>query len=291
MPRSDKLIYSYQLLSQKTPPSAKKKHVCSTCQRSFTTSAHLARHSRVHTRERNHRCPFPGCESRCSRQDNLQQQSVPFFFLISSCTNSILFSYRIHLSPGSRRVSIRANTSRKRASTSSSLSGFPESVTPLRKETPPVDQDRMYDSTPPLAQATLPSSNSLLDSSILGRVSASSYSPDPHHVLPALSSQELSLPLSPPPGNYNYRIVTPNYHDQSLANSCPTFVNHPMGPSRNASHNTISSNNFTYSHSDYGGHSQQSRSTSPSTAMHSRHSLSNINTPCILHPMHLRLQH
>jgi hypothetical protein len=116
----------------------------------------------------------------------------------------------------------------------------------------------------------------------LGRISASSspgisYSPDPHHV-PALSSQALSLPLSPPPGNYNYRIVTPNYHDQSLANSCPTFVNNPTGPSQNASHNTIGSNNFTYSHSDYGGHSQQSsRSASPSTAMHSRHSLSNID--------------
>jgi hypothetical protein len=113
MPRSDKLVYSSQLLSPKTPPSPKKKHVCSTCQRSFTTSAHLARHSRVHTGERNRRRPFPGCETRCSRQDNLQQQSVPFFVFISPCTNSILFSYRIHLSPGSCRVSIRS-TSRKR---------------------------------------------------------------------------------------------------------------------------------------------------------------------------------
>jgi zinc finger protein CreA/MIG len=42
---------------------------------------------RVHTGERNHKCPFPGCETRCSRQDNLQQH------------------YRIHLSPRSRRSS------------------------------------------------------------------------------------------------------------------------------------------------------------------------------------------
>ncbi|KAF9490971.1 hypothetical protein BDN71DRAFT_1355776, partial [Pleurotus eryngii] len=54
----------------------KKKHVCPTCERAFTTSGHLARHSRVHTGERNHKCPFPGCETRCSRQDNLQQQCV-----------------------------------------------------------------------------------------------------------------------------------------------------------------------------------------------------------------------
>ena len=52
----------------------KKKHVCATCDRAFTTSGHLARHSRVHTGEKNHKCPFPGCETRCSRQDNLQQQ-------------------------------------------------------------------------------------------------------------------------------------------------------------------------------------------------------------------------
>ncbi len=57
-----------------TTPAPKKKHVCPTCDRAFTTSGHLARHSRVHTGERNHKCPFPGCETRCSRQDNLQQQ-------------------------------------------------------------------------------------------------------------------------------------------------------------------------------------------------------------------------
>lgn len=52
----------------------KKKHICPTCSRPFTTSGHLARHMRVHTGERNHKCPFPACETRCSRQDNLQQQ-------------------------------------------------------------------------------------------------------------------------------------------------------------------------------------------------------------------------
>lgn len=63
-------------------PQPKKKHVCSTCSRAFTTSGHLARHTRIHTGERNHKCPFPGCETRCSRQDNLQQQSV-FVFQLS----------------------------------------------------------------------------------------------------------------------------------------------------------------------------------------------------------------
>ncbi|KAH8999150.1 hypothetical protein EDB92DRAFT_1790264, partial [Lactarius akahatsu] len=61
--------------------SNKKKHVCHVCQKAFTTSGHLSRHARIHTGERNHKCPFPGCDTRCSRQDNLQQH------------------YRIHLTP------------------------------------------------------------------------------------------------------------------------------------------------------------------------------------------------
>lgn len=52
----------------------KRPHICPTCSKAFTTSGHLARHTRIHTGERNHKCPFPGCETRCSRQDNLQQQ-------------------------------------------------------------------------------------------------------------------------------------------------------------------------------------------------------------------------
>ncbi|KAF7312785.1 Nrg1-like zn-finger transcription factor [Mycena kentingensis (nom. inval.)] len=68
-------------------------HICATCARAFTTAGHLARHARTHTGEKNHVCPFPGCATRCSRQDNLHQH------------------YRIHLSPGSRRKPGRRNLS------------------------------------------------------------------------------------------------------------------------------------------------------------------------------------
>ncbi|KAI0337979.1 hypothetical protein BDW22DRAFT_844523 [Trametopsis cervina] len=80
----------YDAMPPPPPTASKKKYSCTLCARGFTTSGHLARHARVHTGERNHKCPFPGCETKCSRQDNLQQH------------------YRIHMSPGSRRTSGQA---------------------------------------------------------------------------------------------------------------------------------------------------------------------------------------
>ncbi|KAL0085401.1 hypothetical protein J3Q64DRAFT_1743549 [Phycomyces blakesleeanus] len=57
------------------------------CDKSFTTSGHLARHNRIHTGEKNFQCLHPGCLSRFSRQDNMMQH------------------YRTHISPKSRRHS------------------------------------------------------------------------------------------------------------------------------------------------------------------------------------------
>jgi uncharacterized Zn-finger protein len=56
-----------------------KPHICQICKRGFTTGGHLQRHQRIHTGVKAFMCPFPGCETRTSRQDNLQQQYVQFF--------------------------------------------------------------------------------------------------------------------------------------------------------------------------------------------------------------------
>ncbi|CEP61173.1 C2H2-type zinc finger protein LALA0_S02e08350g [Lachancea lanzarotensis] len=51
----------------------RRKYVCKTCDKGFTTSGHLARHKRIHTGEKNHVCPHAGCGQRFSRHDNCVQ--------------------------------------------------------------------------------------------------------------------------------------------------------------------------------------------------------------------------
>ncbi|KAJ6587510.1 hypothetical protein DFH09DRAFT_1427563 [Mycena vulgaris] len=134
--------------------AAKKHHVCPVCDRGFSSTGHLARHARVHTGERNHKCPFPGCETRCSRQDNLQQH------------------YRIHLSPGGRRKSGRSVLRSKStpapstpaaaspcASDDVTVPSYREESPPL--EPPPLEDSRLYflndsppNTPPPLVEAT-----------------------------------------------------------------------------------------------------------------------------------------
>lgn len=60
-----------------------KPHICQICKRGFTTGGHLQRHQRIHTGVKAFLCPFPGCETRTSRQDNLQQQYVSISSSIS----------------------------------------------------------------------------------------------------------------------------------------------------------------------------------------------------------------
>lgn len=51
----------------------RRKHVCKICSTGFTTSGHLSRHNRIHTGEKNHSCPFEGCNQKFSRHDNCLQ--------------------------------------------------------------------------------------------------------------------------------------------------------------------------------------------------------------------------
>ncbi|KAL0950453.1 hypothetical protein HGRIS_010402 [Hohenbuehelia grisea] len=264
-----------------TTSQQKKKHVCPTCERAFTTSGHLARHSRVHTGERNHKCPFPGCETRCSRQDNLQQH------------------YRIHLSPGSRRSSARSAIARamnggsKRgagATLAAASSASPDLPPPLSAP-PALEPARMYapqhspapDSPPPLAQATLPATAHHLAPS--ARSSASpetSYAPLSHHQMP-----QQNMGMSPPPhqspqSQYSYRSGTTTYQEQSQGATNFTYV-HTTPLSHNGQQNSLQ-----YPPHHLYDNGSNSAPVSPDTAsgspvaglsLSSRHSISHISHP------------
>jgi uncharacterized Zn-finger protein len=89
--------------SSGAPPAAKRssrRYTCH-CNKSFTTSGHLARHTRIHTGEKNYVCPEPNCGARFSRQDNCMQH------------------YRTHSSTAGSK---RSSRKQRRLSTDSSAS-------------------------------------------------------------------------------------------------------------------------------------------------------------------------
>jgi hypothetical protein len=43
------------------------------CDKTFTTSGHASRHSKIHTAEKAVRCTHPGCEKKFNRADNMKQ--------------------------------------------------------------------------------------------------------------------------------------------------------------------------------------------------------------------------
>ncbi|UZJ51678.1 hypothetical protein CBS101457_000998 [Exobasidium rhododendri] len=53
----------------------KRRYPCShaSCDKTFSTSGHAARHNRIHTGSKPYRCTFPGCNASFSRQDNSLQ--------------------------------------------------------------------------------------------------------------------------------------------------------------------------------------------------------------------------
>jgi hypothetical protein len=114
-----------------TPPSPKtavaapavkrssRRYTCH-CGKSFTTSGHLARHTRIHTGEKNYVCPEVGCAARFSRQDNCMQH------------------YRTHQSgSGSKRAARKRRTSADTVSAQRATNVEPAvSKTVLRRQPP-----------------------------------------------------------------------------------------------------------------------------------------------------------
>ncbi|KAJ7472000.1 hypothetical protein FB451DRAFT_312655 [Mycena latifolia] len=167
-------------------PSKLHGHVCPRCNKAFTTTGHLKRHFRIHMGDK-HSCPFPGCETRCSRKDNLQQH------------------YKTHLYPRTRcRFSKSSMTSVSSArqtfgSASTSISGF---------------GGAQFTSSPPAMDSPPALSDSSSQSSGYSSHSGFSSPPNtPPELVPAialpLSDVRISLTASTMPSPHPYSSFCP----------------------------------------------------------------------------------
>lgn len=72
------VTYGVEINGYAAPPSpsltsSSRKFSCRVCGKKYMTAAHLTRHEATHTGIKPYECPYPGCGSRFSRNDNCMQ--------------------------------------------------------------------------------------------------------------------------------------------------------------------------------------------------------------------------
>ncbi|KAI1193705.1 hypothetical protein F5X97DRAFT_29390 [Nemania serpens] len=80
------------------------------CEKTFTTSGHASRHSKIHTAEKAVQCTFPGCHKKFTRADNMKQH-LETHFKDKSRTPSSSKSKSSSLSSSSKRGSMSSKSS------------------------------------------------------------------------------------------------------------------------------------------------------------------------------------
>ncbi|KAI8905240.1 hypothetical protein DFJ77DRAFT_551995 [Powellomyces hirtus] len=126
-------------VSRSVTPEPRPRRVCGTCQRSFTTSGHLARHMRIHTGVKPYKCLLTGCDSKFSRQDNMMQHYRTHLLKLQRADNShyVVEVQNLHeLQRGQRNKATRganAETSH-RSSLIANHAPTPPPTTPTRRK-------------------------------------------------------------------------------------------------------------------------------------------------------------
>lgn len=85
------------------------------CEKTFTTSGHASRHSKIHTAEKAVHCQFPGCHKKFTRADNMKQHLETHFKDKTRSSSGSQRSSKASLASNARRSS--TSSSRSRSST------------------------------------------------------------------------------------------------------------------------------------------------------------------------------
>lgn len=94
------------------------------CEKTFTTSGHASRHSKIHTAEKAVPCSFEGCSKKFTRADNMKQHLDTHYKEKYARHSSSSSSSRPSLSSSERRTSTCSKSSSKSKSSSSQGDGF-----------------------------------------------------------------------------------------------------------------------------------------------------------------------
>ena len=104
------------------------------CEKTFTTSGHASRHSKIHTAEKAVQCTFLGCQKKFTRADNMKQH-LETHFKDKSRSAAITRPHRPSVMSESRRHSTHSTSGRSR---------------PSPRDSAPWDTEQLPLPTPPL---------------------------------------------------------------------------------------------------------------------------------------------
>ncbi|KAI1764059.1 hypothetical protein GGR53DRAFT_495407 [Hypoxylon sp. FL1150] len=101
--------------SSGVPEKAGKRYPCRYrdshgCEKTFTTSGHASRHSKIHTAEKAVQCTYPGCHKKFTRADNMKQH-LETHFKDKSRSSSASKSKSSSVSSSSKRSSLSSKSS------------------------------------------------------------------------------------------------------------------------------------------------------------------------------------
>ncbi|PHH70243.1 hypothetical protein CDD82_7247 [Ophiocordyceps australis] len=82
------------------------------CDKTFTTSGHASRHSKIHTAEKAVQCTFAGCQKKFTRADNMKQHLETHYKDKSRSCNSGRASHKSALAEARRNSSASCRTTR-----------------------------------------------------------------------------------------------------------------------------------------------------------------------------------